>query len=188
MKEIVFVTTNKGKIASAQKYFKNIKLVPHNYELIEPRSEELREIARQKVLQAYDVVSRPCIALDSGFFINSLNGFPKTYVNHALGTIGIEGMLKLMEGVEDRNCQFRSCLAYYDGESIEYFENSSPGRISREILGKENKDSWSELWHIFIPDKFEKTLAEFHEKDFQRYEEVKETSCLKKFGDWFEKR
>ena len=78
MKEIVFVTSNKGKIATAQKYLKT-KLIPYNYDLIEPRSEDLEEIAKSKVLQAYNIVKQPCIALDSGFFIDELNGFPKTF-------------------------------------------------------------------------------------------------------------
>ncbi len=187
MKEIVFVTTNRGKVASAQKYFKNIKLVPHSHELIEPRSMDLREIAWQKVKQAYELVGRPCIALDSGFYIGALNGFPNTYVNHTLDTIGLEGILKLMEGVEDRGCEFRSCLAYYDGERIEYFESRSKGRLSENEIGEDNKNSWSELWYIFMPEKFEKTLAQFNETDFILYEELKEDSCIKKFGDWYEK-
>src|SRR3712207_1054512 len=113
-REIVFVTTNKGKIASAQRELSGIKVLPYNAELIEPRSDDIREIARQKVIQAYKIVGKPCIALDSGFFVDELNGFPKAYVNHMLDTIGIRGLLKLMEGVINRNCKFKSCLAYYD--------------------------------------------------------------------------
>lgn len=188
MKEIVFVTTNRGKIASAQKYFKNIKLIPHSHELIEPRSESLKEIAKHKVLQAYEVVGRPCIALDSGFYIKSLNGFPNTYVNHALKTIGLDGILKLMDGVEDRACEFKSCLAYYDGEKIEYFESRTKGMLAENKLGEDNKNSWSELWYIFMPESFEKTLAQFDEKDFENFEKIKEKPCIKKFGSWYESR
>ncbi len=185
MKEITFVTTNKGKIASAQKYFKSIKLIPYSHELVEPRSSDIMEIASHKVRQAYDLVGRPCIALDSGFYIGALNGFPNTYVNHALGTIGLDGMLKLMDGVEDRSCEFRSCLAYHDGEKIEYFESRTKGSISETQLGAENKNSWSELWYIFVPEKFQKTLAQFDEADFILYEDLKEDSCIKKFANWY---
>ena len=44
-----------------------------------------------------------------------------------LETIGIKGLLKLMDGVEDRYCEFRSCLAYYDGVDMKFFESKSPG-------------------------------------------------------------
>lgn len=186
MKEIIFVTTNKGKIASAQRDLVNIKVLPYNADLIEPRSEDIREIAKQKVLQAYKIVNKPCVSLDAGFFIDELKGFPKAYVNHALDTIGIEGILKLMENVPDRYCEFRSCLAYYDGETMEFFESKAPGKLAEAIRGEDNEHKWSDLWYIFIPNNFDKTLAEFNEEDFERYNKTKEDSCMKKFGVWYE--
>ena len=76
MKKITFVTTNKGKIASAKQYLGDldIEVEPYNYELIEPRTDDIQEIAKQKVLQAYELVKHPCIAMDSGFYIDALNG------------------------------------------------------------------------------------------------------------------
>lgn len=188
MKDIIFVTSNKGKIATAQNDLKNIRVLPYDAELIEPRSDDIREIAEQKVYQAYEIVNKPCISLDSGFFIKELKGFPKAYVNHALDTIGIEGILKLMKGIDDRYCEFRSCLAYYDGSVVKFFESKSPGRLSLTVKGRENKNKWSDLWYIFIPDKFQKTLAEFDEDDFETYNKTKEDSCIKKFGAWYELR
>ena len=95
--EIVFVTHNTGKIKSAEKYFKNLKFKTYKYELDEPRSDDIKEIAIAKVKQAYEIVKRPCIALDTDFRIEELNGFPRAFVNFALETIGINGILKLME-------------------------------------------------------------------------------------------
>ena len=188
VKKIVFVTSNKGKIASAQEYFETIKLIPYNANLTEPRTEDIKEIAREKVLQAYLMVKEPCIALDSGFFIKGLNGFPKSYVNHALETIGIKGILKLMEDKKNRNCEFRSCLAYYDGENMEFFESRSPGEISKSIRGNHTEKKWSDLWYIFMPDSFDKTLAEFDELDFKKYQRNKEDSAIKKFAERYKKR
>jgi len=185
MKEIIFVTSNKGKIASAQRDLKNIKVLGCSAELMEPRSDDIKEIARQKVLQAYKLVKEPCIALDAGFFIMELNGFPKAYVNPMLDTIGIKGILKLMDGISNRYCEFRSCLAYYDGIDIKYFQSQSPGIIAESIRGNENEKKWSDLWYIFKPQGFNKTLAEFTEEDFMRYDEFKEESCMKKFGSWY---
>jgi XTP/dITP diphosphohydrolase len=185
MKEIVFVTTNQGKIASAQKELKDIKVLSVNEELVEPRSDDIREIARQKVLQAYEIVKRPCIAMDSGFYISQLNDFPRAYVNHMLDTIGIDGCLKLMKGETNRECEFRSCVAFFNGEDVKYFESKSPGVLSEEIKGTDNENKWSDLWYIFIPQHFTKTLAQFSESDFARYNDLKEESGLKKFGKWY---
>jgi len=66
--------------------------------LPEPRSDDLREIAKEKVLFAYKKIRKPCIVLDFGFYIHSLNGFPKAFVNFVLETIGIEDILKLVDG------------------------------------------------------------------------------------------
>lgn len=77
-KEIIFVTHNIGKIKSAEKYFKNLKFNTFNYELDEPRSDDIKEIATAKVKQAYEIVKRPCIALDTDFRIDELNGLSKS--------------------------------------------------------------------------------------------------------------
>ena len=102
MKKITFVTRNTGKIATAQQYLDdvNVELEPYDYEFVEPQENEIQEITKSKVLQAYELVKQPCIALDAGFYIDELNGFPKAFTNFALETIGIEGFMKLMQGVE----------------------------------------------------------------------------------------
>ena len=186
-REIIFVTTNKGKIASAQHYFEknDVTLIAYNHELIEPRSEDIQEIAKSKVLQAYEIVQKPCIALDSGFFIKSLNGFPKAYVNFALESIGVKGILKLMQEIEDRECFFEECLAYYDGVEIKYFFSRHEGTLSEQIKEIENKKMWSELWSIFIPEGFNKTMAEFEEAEHAHMRE-ESVSSIKKFADWYE--
>ena len=78
MQEIVFVTHNKGKIASAQNSLRDVNFKIYEYELDEPRSEDIRKISEAKVREAYEIVKKPCIALDSGFFIDELGGFPKS--------------------------------------------------------------------------------------------------------------
>ena len=101
MNEIVFVTHNKGKIAEAQKVLKNIKLEIFEHELEEPRSEDVKYISKCKVMEAYKIVKKPCISMDAGFWIDELNGFPKAFVNFSLETVGINGILKLMEGKDN---------------------------------------------------------------------------------------
>ena len=115
MKEIVFVTHNKGKIASAKRNLKDINFSIFEYELDEPRSDDIEYISKAKVMEAYKLVKKPCISLDCGFWIDELQGFPKAFVNFALETIGIKGILKLMEGKENRDCRFTECLSYFDG-------------------------------------------------------------------------
>ena len=81
MNEIVFVTHNKGKVATAKEKLKGVNFVTYDYELSEPRSDDISLISKVKVMEANDVVKCPCISQDSGFFIDSLNGFQKAFVN-----------------------------------------------------------------------------------------------------------
>lgn len=187
-KEIIFVTSNQGKIASARSVLQDIneiEVIPYDAELIEPRGDDVQYIAKQKVIQAYKMVQKPCISLDAGFYVRALGGFPKAYVNHMLDTIGIDGIIKLMDGVEDRFCEFVSCVAYYDGEHMEFFVGKSPGTIAPEKRGTDNPDKWSDLWFIFMPKGYDKTLAEFIEDDFIKYNKEKEESSMHKFGNWY---
>lgn len=188
MNKIVFVTSNEGKIASAQNELKNIEVIPYRAELIEPRSDDIKEIAKEKVKQAYKMTGTACIAMDTGFFIDAWNGFPRAYVNPALDTLGIEGFLKLMDGIKNRQCEFRECLAYYDGEHMAYFESVIPCTMATSIRGEENTSSWSALWHIVIPEGFTKTISEFTDDDFEQFKEDTKLSSIGLFGDWFNKR
>ena len=165
MQEIVFVTHNPGKIASAQKTLKNVKLSIFEYELDEPRSDDIEYISKMKVMEAYELVKKPCISLDCGFWIDALNGFPRAFVNFALETVGLEGILKLMEGIENRSCRFTECLSYYDGKELHQFAGKHEGLIAPAILGLETDEKWSDLWYIYIPKGYEKTLAQMTQEE-----------------------
>ena len=187
MEEIVFVTHNKGKAISASKYFKDLKIHTYDYELSEPRSDDIKLIATAKVMEAYSIVNMPCMALDAGFFINSLNGFPKAFVNFTLDTIGIEGILKLMEDKLDRTCAFRECLAYYDGTTIKYFYGELKGCLSNSIHTDNNNCRWSDLWYIFKPYGFNKTLSEMSLEELDNRTLIdKSTSAMEEFANWYQ--
>lgn len=186
-KEIVFVTHNIGKIKSAEKHFKNLKFITFNYELDEPRSDDIKEIATAKVEQAFELVKRPCIALDTDFRIDALNGFPRAFVNFSLDTIGIKGILKLMENEENRTCAFNECLAYHDGKKIHYFYGRHPGNLSKNIKGLDRDEKWSDLWYIFKPKGFDITLAEMNSKQREDRRKIDgSVQAMQEFANWYE--
>ena len=184
--EIIFVTHNKGKIASAQRALKNVNLKIFEYELEEPRSDDIKYISKYKVEQAYKIVNKPCISLDCGFWIDELNGFPRAFVNFALETIGIQGILKLMEGKDNRKCRFTECLSYYDGNELKQFMGYHEGFLSEKVLGKDSSDKWSELWYIYIPYGYDKTLAQMTEEERENRIRNKSVSSMEEFAKWYE--
>jgi len=131
-------------------------------EIPEPRSGDVRVISEEKVLYAFGRLRKPVVVLDAGFYIHSLNGFPSAYVNFALQTIGLQGILTLVEG-KDRACEFRECLAYLDAdlEAPVCFGSSATGFLAHEPRGEMREHLWSELGRIFVPDGSTRTLAEF---------------------------
>ena len=192
MNQIYFATTNKGKVNSVSTALSKhgIEVIHYPLELPEPRSDDLREIVREKVLFAYGKIRRPCIALDSGFYVNSLNGFPKAYVNFALGTIGIDGILKLVDG-KPRDCEFRNCLAYLDATLSEpvYFESNVEGLLSDFPRGEMQDYYWSELFLVFIPKGASKTLAEMTFEEYQEWRNQRyKDSFATKFAEWISQR
>ncbi len=185
MKKIVFVTSNKGKLNSARSALDGVEVISYQFDIEEIRSDSIKDIAKDKVTKAYNLVKEPCIAMDAGFFIKAWNGFPSTYVNHALKTLNLEGLLKLMNGVKDRSCEFRECLVFFDGTNYEFFEGVVKGNMSNGIFGSEDSAKWSDLSYIFIPEGYDKTLAEFTEEDFVKFNSENEEDSLKQFSRWF---
>ncbi len=188
MNEIIFVTHNKGKIASASRQLEGVNFKVFEYDLEEPRSDDIKYISKYKVMEAYKLVNKPCISLDCGFWIDELDGFPRAFVNFTLDTIGIKGILKLMEGKENRKCRFTECLSYYDGNELQQFMGKHEGTLSEKILGNDTDKKWSDLWYIFKPLGYNKTLAQM--TDIERSNRIKYNSVdsMIKFSKWYQEQ
>ena len=187
MEEIVFVTHNKGKIASAQRQLEGVNFRIFEYDLEEPRSDDIKYISKYKVMEAYKLVNKPCISLDAGFWIDALNGFPRAFVNFALDTIGINGILKLMEKEENRKCKFTECLSYYDGKEIHQFMGKHEGTLSEKILGNDTDKKWSDLWYIYIPSGYKKTLAQMTDEERKNRIKYESVDAMREFAKWYNK-
>ena len=185
MEEIVFVTHNKGKIASAKKQLEGVNFKIFEYDLEEPRSDDIKYISKYKVFEAYKLVNKPCISLDCGFWIDKLDGFPRAFVNFALDTIGIDGILKLMEGKDNRKCRFTECLSYYDGDELHQFMGKHEGILSNEKLGNDTEKKWSDLWYIFKPYGYEKTLAEMTDEERKNRTKYESVDAMREFAKWY---
>lgn len=190
MKEIVFVTGNKGKVASAQKYFKNsgVKLITYDFNIEEPYVNNIEYISKYKVVEAYKKVKKPCIALDAGFYIHNYPGnpnFPGAFPKRdLLDKIGIDGLLNNMRDIENRECYFKECLSYYDGYEEKVFYGYSYGKLSKEILGDDNDHKWSDLWYVFIPNNCDKTLSQM--SDLERINRNDgHTNSMEEFVKWY---
>lgn len=189
MKKIYYVTGNLGKVESARKYLDGIEIEMVDYDFIEPDVDDIKYTAEWKVRQAYEMISKPCIALDSGFYIPNYpkeKYFPGAFVKRKLiEGIGIDGLLEEMENVDDRYCYFGECLAYYDGERLEFFYGKSEGILTYNKSGVDNSKKWSPLWEVFVPVGCDKTLSEM--TDDERHNRKNSTHAFLEFKNWYQK-
>ena len=185
MDEIVFVTHNKGKIASASKQLQGVNFKVFEYDLEEPRSDDIKYISKYKVMEAYKMVNKPCISLDCGFWIDELAGFPRAFVNFSLDTIGINGLLKLMEEKENRSCRFTECLSYYDGNELHQFMGRHEGTLSEKVAGNDTDKKWSDLWYIFKPYGYDKTLAQMTDVERANRKRYESIDAMREFAKWY---
>lgn len=185
--EIVFATGNKERLkrvrAAVGEYGPPNVTITHQFlNFPEPRKYDPCEIAVDKVLFAYSHIKRPCIVADSGFFVSSLRGFPCTYVHFMLDTIGVDGLLKLLRG-KARNCQFRHCLAYYDGKhTIRCFRSTSHGTVARRAAGKPS--AWA-LHRVFVPAGHNKTIAAMSPPQYEEWSRQRAKGYfITRFAKW----
>ena len=187
MRKVYYVTGNLGKVESARKYLNNIDVEMINYDFIEPDVNDIRFTAEWKGRKAYELVNEPCIALDSGFYIPKYpdeNNFPGAFVKRKLiDGIGIDGLLDKMSQIADRYCYFLECLAYYDGEKVEFFYGKSDGSLAYNKSGVNNEKKWSPLWEVFIPIGCDKTLSEM--SDEERFLRPNSTHAFLEFNNWY---
>ena len=110
---INFATSNKGKVKEFRQILEPEIKVNH-IKLLYPemRSDEPEEIARQSAEMLANELKKTVVVEDSGLFIKSLNDFPGTCSSYIHKKIGLNGILKLMEGVKDRECTYKSAVAY----------------------------------------------------------------------------
>jgi len=103
----------------------------------ELQADDVAAIAAEGARWAAEKWDLPVLVEDTGLFIEALGGFPGPYASYVLRTIGLEGVLKLLEGVQDRGAYFRTALAFCDGAGSEpvVFTGEARGLISERPRG-----------------------------------------------------
>ena len=106
------ITSNPGKVAEYEKELSQFGIemehLRHPYD--EVQTSDLEEVVNKGMDAIIAEGIRDFIVDDSGLFIDALKGFPGVWSAYAQKTIGNPGILKLMDGVEDRGAEFRCCI------------------------------------------------------------------------------
>jgi len=184
--KLYFATKNSRKVETAQRELSEfvIEIVQYDIDFSEPRSYRLEEIAAQKAREALGYLHAPLIAVDAGFYLERWPNFPGPFTNHALETLGLKGMLKLVDG-EDRACRYMHVVAYVD-EKLEnpiFFSSSVEGSLSGEIDESPLRIGGSDIDRIFVPDGYDKPVSSMTDDEREEYRKGK-TPVFTDFGGW----
>jgi XTP/dITP diphosphohydrolase len=157
--ELKVVTSNDGKIKEFKQAFEKTPVFPTKVSVPYPevQASSLEEVVDFGLDNLKDKIQPPFIIDDAGVFVDGLEGFPGVYSRYVYDTIGLQGILKQMENLEDRQASFKCVLGLLleDGTTHK-FVGECKGRIIHEMRG----DGGFGYDPIFIPDGFDRTFAE----------------------------
>lgn len=169
LKRIYLLTGNMGKLKEIKRWLEPLGIEVNllDKEFIEMQVNSLEEVIfhGMKSIEKEEDIREPFIKDDSGLFIDGLDGFPGVYSSYVQGTVGNEGILKLMEGKENRSARFKTVIGLMiPGKGVSMFSGECEGTISLDIRGKQGFGYDS----IFIPSFEKRTFAEMSLKDKNR--------------------
>lgn len=160
MKDLIYVTGNQYKLFTAKKFLEpcGINVIGKKIGCIEIQADTIEEVAVYSAEYAANILKCAVLKNDMGLVIPALNNFPAAYTHYVEDTLGEMGILKLMNGVKEREAYFLECLAYAEpGKKTKVFYSKTSGTLAQNTSGVYG---WS--WdRIFIPNGHIKTMANF---------------------------
>ena len=67
------------------------------------------------------------------------------------------------------------------------FMENIHGNLSNEVLGLNREEKWSDLWYIFKPEGFDKTLAEMDSEERENRRKIDgSVQAMQEFAKWYE--
>ena len=162
--KIIYVTGNWAKLASAKQVLEPLGIEIDNIKMntIEIQADTTDEVAIHSAIEASQKLKCDVLKNDSGLYVDALGGFPGPYTHYVDEKLGEDGLLKLLDGEENRKAHFEEVLAYCEyGKEPVIFKSITNGTIAKE---KSGKYGWS--WDfIFIPDGYDKPMGNYPDEE-----------------------
>jgi XTP/dITP diphosphohydrolase len=179
---IAFATGNRGKMKEARLILSpfRIRPVPFNGKGVEVQADTVSEVASFSARAAAARYRKALIVEDAGLFVDALNGFPGPFSSYVFRTIGIAGLLRLLEGEMSRGARFRSAVSYCapGGDPI-VFDGDVEGRI---LVAPAGTGGFG-FDPVFVPNGEEKSMGQMtlEEKCGVSHRGM----SMRKFASWF---
>lgn len=188
VKEILFASTNKGKIAEfqyvADYHHLPVKIVSvyHKFPQIHAYDEDYQtqeQIIDKGAHEIFSQVNEPIIVEDTIISVDVLDGRPGLTANDYLKEKSRMGLVEEMKGQENRNARITSIVGYYDGKLLTSFKKVVEGSITDKEIYKEGEPLWiapskevafgGGFNAIFLSKEANRTLADMTAEDGLTY-------------------
>lgn len=154
--DLTFVSTNVGKYREVRSILSEygVRVGWTRRELPEVQAKRLEPVVRAKLVATSGLGPRVLVE-DSGLFVPALGGFPGVYSSYALGTIGLDGLLRLVRG-RPRPAVFRSVAGVRIGDQRWLRAGECLGRLAPSARGTHGFG----YDPIFVPEGERQTFGE----------------------------
>lgn len=156
LRQLKFATSNANKLREAIDILGFSLDQVSSLKIDEIQSDDISKIVIHKAQKSYEIIKLPVLVEDSGLIFTAWNGLPGPFIKWFETSVGCHGLLKMMEGFENRKALAVCFVAIFDGKELIVGKGEVRGEIASSIRG-ENGFGWDV---IFIPDRHEKTYAE----------------------------
>ncbi len=187
-KIITLITSNSRKVESLQN-----AVTPYEYkveatkmEFPEIQANTTAEVAAFAAKWIADKINKPCVKMDSGFFVKEFGSFPGVYVRWVDEGLGIERFFDIVKNTENKKAMITCSVAYCEpgSEPVTFF-GSALGCVP-EKMGRKG----SFIDRLFIPDDHNPknlTMGELRESDSDAVTEIW-GRAEKEFIKWLSKQ
>ena len=167
--KIYFVTKNCFKMDELRDYLEHFEVrarlsvdfcfcVP-DQDLSEILHPEIDVIVKQKALEAYKYLGRPCVDEHGGLFMDALPGLPGGVGQLVWNAVG-DRMCGFLHAEDSKGSVARSIIGYCDGRRVRLYRGETRGQVAEHARG-DHRFLWE---HIFIPEGSEQTCGEMGRK------------------------
>ncbi len=168
VRRIAFATSNADKLREVRAIFRRygVSVLWDRRRLPEPQADSLREVVRAKLaaVPSRALPGVPVLVEDSGIFLSGLRGFPGVYSRFVYDSIGLGGVLRLLEG-QERTASFRTAAGIRIGRT----EWITEGRVEGTIASAPRGTAGFGYDPIFVPRGGRRTFGELSSEEKERF-------------------
>ena len=156
--KIYFLSSNKFKIQEVQSILNStdIDVLAVSSKINEIQSDNMQEIAMDKVLKAFKEIGRPILVEQTGLLIKDFGNLPGGLTQIFWDSLQADKFSEIFSKIGSSEVTAKTVLAFCNGKHIHTFEGTIDGHIVNPPRG--NKDfQWD---CVFEPIGYNKTFAE----------------------------